>query len=100
MPKEPRSLLCSGLGKGVKVLLTLGSVFWGEATGRRWHGCPGGILGQQTGVPGIPHSLPLQPLQPRHTMVQPSLRNKVSANKGPFHELQACPLSATKKAIY
>lgn len=86
----------------MKALLTLGSVFWGETTGRKWHGCPGGILGQQTGVPGIPPSLPFQTLQPRYTVVQPPLRlrDKVSANKGSFQELQAGPLSATKKAIY
>lgn len=101
-PNGWESLLWSRVGKGSeRALLTLGSVFWGEAIERKQHGCTGGILGQHTGVPGIPHSLHLHLLQPRHAVVQPlqCLWNKVSANKGPFHELQAGPLSATKKAI-
>lgn len=41
--------------------------------------------------------LPL-PLQPRHA-ASTDIPDKVSSNKGPFHALQAGPLSALKKAI-
>lgn len=85
-PKGWESLLCSRLGKGSeRSLQTLGSVFWGEAIERKQHGCTGGILGQHTGVPGIPHSLHLQLLQPRHAVVLFSVSGtKSQQTKDPF----------------
>lgn len=61
----------------------------------------GVLQGSMQGCQTSP-TLFLQPLQPKHVVVQPPQRlwNKVSANKGPFHELHAGPLSATKTAIY
>lgn len=86
-----------GEEKGVRAPLSLGALFGGETSGRKRQTCIGGMRGGQfTGwVWGWGC------LQPRHatSRLPQGLSNKVSANKGPVHELQAGPLTAPKKAL-
>lgn len=98
-PKGWGSPLRSGLGKGSEGSLGIGQWFSGWAK-RKVAWMPQG--GSGAAHRGVRHPLlSVHTLHPRHTVVlsPQRLRNKVSANKGPFHELQAGPLSATKKAI-